>query len=169
MKIICVYGHMFNVNTWARACETLGDDGINLVLFSQMKSAGKVVEYMDSFGADLFIGQLFKELGRQGFIPLCVISEGTQDAGLPLKDRYPWLAYLTAPKEEDQPRALVNLMAGRLPAAPSDTTILENLGIPGGPALPANPGGLGKGCGRQPCGIIFHGLRPVPAGDGRGH
>ena len=263
MKIICVYGHMFNVNTWSQACEALAADGIDFVLFSQMESADKVVEYMASFGADLFIGQLFKELpgydtvleaarkararaglgwgmppdfstftedqmGRfnaylekphagnyangvrylaalcganvtagpmapvqshgiyhpdarglfetmetyfswyretrpkargpvvgvlgyfgqiaeknhddidavirelshQDFIPLCVISEGTQDASLPTKDRYPWLAYLTAPKKEDQPRALVNLMAGRLLAALSDTTVLEDLGIP---------------------------------------
>ena len=62
MKIICVYGHMFNVNTWSLACEALAADGIDLVLFSQMESADKVVEYMASFGADLFIGQLFKEL-----------------------------------------------------------------------------------------------------------
>ncbi len=265
MKVVCVYGHMFNVHTWSMVCQGLAAEGIDLVLFSQARSADKLAVYMETHGADLFIGQLFKELpnydlvldcaqrasfraalgwdmpsefstftqeemtafntylksphtgnyqngvrylaalcgakvtaapvipvkscgiyhpdfqglfdtsreylawyrkdhpaeqgpivgvlayfgqvaeknhddmdavilelARQGFTPLCVVSEGVRDANVPLKDRYPWLDYFTELEKDgrDMPRALINLMAGRLLATPLDTPVLKDLDIP---------------------------------------
>lgn len=67
-----------------------------------------------------------------GMTPLCVFSEGAQDAAIPVEDRYQWLAYLketTSPKSL-QLAAIVNLMAGRLLSTPEDSRIFQDLNVP---------------------------------------
>ena len=62
MNIVFVYGHMFNVQTWSRACAMLREDGIELVLFSQQQSAEKAMAFVDNESVDIFIGQFFHDL-----------------------------------------------------------------------------------------------------------
>ncbi|RLB92941.1 MAG: cobaltochelatase subunit CobN [Deltaproteobacteria bacterium] len=62
MNIVFVYGHMFNVQTWTRACAMLREDGIELVLFSQQQSAEKAMAFVENKSVDIFIGQFFHDL-----------------------------------------------------------------------------------------------------------
>ena len=61
MKIVFVYGYMFNVQTWSRACTILREDGIELHLFSQQQSAEKAIAFLEKENADIFVGQIFRD------------------------------------------------------------------------------------------------------------
>lgn len=78
MKICFVYGHMFNVHTWSLACEALKADGIDVFLFSQVRSADKIAAHMEEIGADLFIGQLFRELPGYDLVLDCAGKAGAR-------------------------------------------------------------------------------------------
>jgi cobaltochelatase CobN len=71
MKIVFVYGYMFNVQTWSRACALLKEEGIDLLLFSQQQSAEKAMAFMERDGAELFIGNLFHDLPWHGELLEC--------------------------------------------------------------------------------------------------
>ncbi len=102
---------------------------------TQPAAAGPVVGVLAYFGQLAEknhddIDAVIQELSRQGMIPLCVVSEGPQDASLPLEQRYPWLHYLTQLEKNEKPAALISLMTGRLLATASDIPVLTELDIP---------------------------------------
>ncbi len=118
------------------------------------------------------IDAVARAVEAHGMVPLCVASEGAQDAGLPLPERYPWLAYLRESRASQALglSALVNLMAGRLLSTPDDATLLEELNIPVFQMIrlyhqspgdwEADAGGLGPGS----FGMIYGLAQPEMAG-----
>ncbi len=82
------------------------------------------------------IDAMIRMLEAHGMVPLCIASEGAQDAALDLPERYPWLQYIRqAAQIENQTSArafsaVVNMMAGRLLSTPEDTYLFQELGVP---------------------------------------
>lgn len=78
------------------------------------------------------IDAVIRTIESYGMIPVCVCSEGAQDASFPLNERYPWLGYFKESADSDGPglSALVNLMPGRLLSTPEDECIFEELNVP---------------------------------------
>ncbi len=118
------------------------------------------------------IDAVARAVEAHGMVPLCVASEGAQDAGLPPPERHPWLAYLRESRASKALglSALVNLMAGRLLSTPDDATLLEELNVPVFQMIrlyhqspgdwEADAGGLGPGS----FGMIYGLAQPEMAG-----
>lgn len=62
MKIMFVYWHMVNLQTWAIAAQRLQVDGIEFELFSQAQSAQRSLTSLEENPPDIFIGQLSRNL-----------------------------------------------------------------------------------------------------------
>ncbi|MBN2041956.1 MAG: cobaltochelatase subunit CobN [Spirochaetes bacterium] len=62
MNIVYIFGHIFNVNTWANAVEMLEKDGIHMHIYSQRQNPYEALEFMNNNKVDIFIGHLFHDL-----------------------------------------------------------------------------------------------------------
>jgi len=72
------------------------------------------------------IDAVVRALERHDLTPLCVVTEGMADSGLPPEQRAPWLPFF----REAAPEAVLNLLAGRLLARPEDVIFLTALDVP---------------------------------------
>ena len=62
MRILFVYGHMFNARSWTRAQKLLHRDGIELIFAGQGELAGEDGAQPIQSGTDLTIAQIFQDL-----------------------------------------------------------------------------------------------------------
>ena len=81
MKIVFVHGHMFNVQTWSKACEILKEEGIDVHIFSQQQSGEKAIAFLKEENVDVFVGQLFHDLPWQSELLECA-QKARMRAGL---------------------------------------------------------------------------------------
>lgn len=74
------------------------------------------------------VDAVIEGLENNGFLPVCVFSEGVADSAVPIRKRYSWLQYFKDLK--DKPGLLLNMFGGRFLSTPEDASVLEELNIP---------------------------------------